>query len=296
MSAIAVQGLAARIVKKMDDKAAGWAFESFLAQLVNGIAVGGDGTAVDFKYGIDTGGTNSLSAGNYGSAKLVSGGLYTQSKSTVDSDLSTHGSFYYIIAYKKPDHVNVTNFGKGGTATPEDIAAIDLSLVEVNDTSGAVKYGPPGSANNIPTISGTDYHFSTSASMKSNIIGTILLNTSLGNLNQLASNALSTLSNDIPELIKEMETLRRSSNEYLTSGEATDMEKAADSYVSLFTKINNIFGSGAATEQSGVAGGVEVSGGKLQRKATTVAENKKKSKKDLDNFIKQVILESLLKK
>ena len=46
----------ANIAKKMDDKAAGWAFRSFLAQLANGTTEGTDYGAGDFSFGAAVGG------------------------------------------------------------------------------------------------------------------------------------------------------------------------------------------------------------------------------------------------
>jgi len=86
MSGIGVLNSLARIVKNLDDKAAGWAFESFLAQLANGTTEGTDMGAADFRFGIDPGYTG-LRVGDKnkipGSAKLIASEKSSQALSTL---------------------------------------------------------------------------------------------------------------------------------------------------------------------------------------------------------------------
>jgi len=88
MSAIGVVNSLSRIVKNMDDKAAGWAFESFLAQLANGTTEGTAMGAADFQFGIAPGGDYGDVGKVPGSAKLIAKDDSSQAFSTMGALLS----------------------------------------------------------------------------------------------------------------------------------------------------------------------------------------------------------------
>ena len=80
MATLGVMDSIQKIAKKMDDKASGWAFESFLAQLVNGTTEGTAMGAGDFLFGL--GKDDPIPTGIGGSAKFVQGYEVSQAFST----------------------------------------------------------------------------------------------------------------------------------------------------------------------------------------------------------------------
>ena len=247
VSAVAVAGLMANIAKRMDDKAAGWAFESFLAQLVNGITKGIDMGAADFQWGLGAAGVPPRAEG---SAKLISGGQgkFTQSANELSKALAGGESMYYIVGFKS-DRAPTARASLGsGTADPSKVAAIDLYIVEVKRKGNAAKgdpsdhtdylFGAPGSASQQAGISGTP----TFTIKGSTPVGTVYLNADLAKVNELSAKALKKVNKDLPKLFQGIEKFRRNTNSYLSSGRLDAGEDAAKAYASLFALINSVFG------------------------------------------------------
>ena len=110
MATLGVMDSIQKIAKKMDDKASGWAFESFLAQLVNGTTEGTDYGAGDFAFGLGV--NDPIPTGVGGSAKFVQKTSVTQALSTSvattkDGKKSlgplgkTGGTLTYIVGVKR---------------------------------------------------------------------------------------------------------------------------------------------------------------------------------------------------
>ena len=109
MATLGVMDSIQKIAKKMDDKASGWAFESFLAQLVNGTTEGTAMGAGDFLFGL--GKDDPIPTGAGGSAKFVQGYKVSQAFSTTIYSArtpkgfgplgKTGGTLTYIVGVKK---------------------------------------------------------------------------------------------------------------------------------------------------------------------------------------------------
>ena len=213
---------------------------------------------------------------------------------------------YYIVGFKKKImDAKKSGTSTTGTATVAEIAGVDLYLTEVKRVDGEkdtdipmsaakkypqINYGPPGSATYIPgDISGKP-KFLLSRSL---YVGTIVLNKSLKDLDKKAQAAMKKIDANVPKLMNAMNVFGRKTKEYLSGGNVTDMENAADGYVNLFELINEVFGGEAAAAQSGVKGGVEVDAAKTgikRRKTSALQENKNNFDNILDKLIKEVIL------
>ena len=271
ISVVAVAGLMARIAKLMDNKAAGWAFESFLAQLVNGTTEGAAMGAADFIYGIGEG--DKFPPGALGSAKLISTNAFSQSLGTIGAAIGAGESIYYIVGLKKGD--------SKPTAETKEISKIDLHLVEIKRTKGQkgteakynqLVFGPVGS----PTSKTTDKFY---VSPKTHI-GTIYLNKDLETLNNLSAAAMKKVNEDLPSLFKAMNGFKNKTESYLSSGLETSGQKALDNYIELVSLINSVFGSKA--EESGVVLG-------LKGEPEKTRELKETKLQSLDNLIMETI-------
>lgn len=288
LSITSVASNMARIAKLMDDKAAGWAFEGFLSQLVDGQGLGVGMGAADFRYGIPAG---NIPADSLGSAKLMSSNTASQSATTLGDALEDGESMYYIFGKKLE-----SNFQKG-TATQSDIAAVALYFVELKRADGknkgnpitynsrkvlhssskntdnipsktfGIKYGPVGSPNTYCKMLSNSPAFSITGQ---DPFGIIYFHEDLGDLDKFNAKAMETVSTQLPNLIKAMNEFRQRTTRYLSSGEISSGEKAADEYAELMNLINSVFEDKA--EETGMSIGVEVSGTSLQRKATQVKQ------------------------
>jgi hypothetical protein len=246
ISVVAVAGLMARIAKLMDNKAAGWAFESFLAQLVNGTTEGSSMGAADFIYGIGEG--DRFPPGALGSAKLISTLEFSQSLGTIGDAIGAGQSIYYIVGLKKGDSKK--------TAKTKDISQVELHLVEVKRIKGKkgtkpeysdLKYGALGSPNKQPSK-----NFSISDQTR---IGTIYFNKDLETLETLSAAAMQKVNKDLPSLFRAMNGFKNKTESYLSSGLEQSGQKALDDYIQLVSLINSVFGSKA--EESGVTLGLK---------------------------------------
>ncbi len=271
ISVVAVAGLMARIAKLMDNKAAGWAFESFLAQLVNGTTEGSSMGAADFVYGIGEG--DSFPPGALGSAKLISTLEFSQSLGTIGKAIGAGESIYYIVGLKKGDSKK--------TAKTKDINQIELHLVEVKRMRGKkgtkpdlsdLRYGPIGSPN-----SNTYDKFKIS---DDTYVGTIYLNKDLETLDDLSAAAMKKVNEDLPSLFRAMNGFRNKTESYLSSGLEKSGQNALDDYIELVSLINSVFGSKA--EESGVTLG-------LKGKPEKTRELKESKLQSIDDLIAETI-------
>lgn len=279
ISNVAVMGLMARIAKLMDDKAAGWAFESWLAQLVNGTTEGAAMGAADFVYGMGDG--TAFPKGAKGSAKLISSDSFTQSRATLGDALKNGESMYYIVG-KKLDEAGI------GVAKTDQIAAVEIHLVETKRTQGAkgnpvnynhMKYGPVGSATTtaIPSSTGS-VKFQISDATK---VGTVYFNKDLDEVDKASKVAMEKIDTQLPVLFEKMNGFRNRTNEYLSSGRTDAGTKALEDYKALFDAINKVFGikrQEAGGKELGLKGSVDLKENKLS---------------DLDKLILEILQESL---
>lgn len=324
MSILGVTGLMARIAKTMDNKAAGWAFESFLAQLVNGTTEGAAMGAADFTYGIPD--DSNVAIGAKGSAKLVSSYSFTQSWNTFSMSMPNE---------PKPTATNMNNrlndyayTGAGGavrtpkseditwgnnelvylvgvklddsnatTAATGDIAKVAIHMIKVTRTQGTGRTTLPADFSVSGGSSITDSQGKPKVTFNSNSkLGVISFHKDFKKLNELSTQAMDKINDKVPLLMKSMESFRRSTNSYLSSGVISDVNKATESYVELFDLINEVFAHDSVTGMSGVKAGVAVdsAANKIkQTSATALQENK--SLKKLDKLIERVILEHINK-
>tara|TARA_R100000030_G_scaffold96353_1_gene84398 strand:+ start:115 stop:2280 length:2166 start_codon:yes stop_codon:yes gene_type:complete len=316
MSAISVMNSLARIVRRMDNKAAGWAFESFLAQLVNGTTEGTNMGAADFVFGI---GENTLMPpGTKGSAKLLSSNSFSQSKYTLSacmpgtSDQNTFTSTFgrddsaRRAGVRKKEDVNWGNNklvylvgikrDSGGIAIsdPSKIVKVDLYFVTMTRNSGTgvmdrseLSYGL---SNKTPGVQ--DNSFTFSVDTDGDFIGSIYLSSDLETLDDLGKQAIDKIDTDLPKLINSMESFSRNTKSYLTSGKADSINAAVDSYVSLFSLINQVFGDPdeAYAKETGVTAGVETDSSNIKAKKAVVPEQKITT-----NLIKKLIQEKFKK-
>lgn len=323
MGSIAVINGLARIVQRMDDKAAGWAFESFLAQLVNGTTEGTAMGAADFVFGI--GPDDNLPPDTKGSAKLMSSNSFSQSTTTMSNVMPGFAAapatgstdwddFDYTSAngklIKPTNQTTPVNWGNkkmvyimglkkdssgSGTAASDKIVEVELYFVEIERTQGQgrIKQGD---------LTVTNASYTVDSSIKftsvSNPIGTIKLASDLSEIDKFGKAALDAVDQNIPKLINQMEVFSRSTKGYLTGGKADDVNKAVEGYAAMYELINKVFGApngqsstGAASQQSGVTAGVQASSsGVTATKATALAEQKITA-----NFLKKLIKESFKK-
>ena len=291
MGSISVMNSLARIVKRMDDKAAGWAFESFLAQLVNGTTEGTAMGAADFVYGIAP--NELMPEGTKGSAKLLSSYEFTQSSATTNEVIPRVGDkIAYIVGIKKDK-------SKSTTATPSDIVSVDIHLLyleRIKENKGSKNANYRIKDSEFKVIGG-EQKKQTKTEIKVKVtkdsyIGTINLSADLSNLDKLGKIAIDSIDKNIPKLINNMEQFSRSSKGYLTSGKAEDVNKAVDGYAALFSLINDVFGDKSEySKETGVSAGVEASSsGVTARQAKAIEEQKITA-----NYLKKIIEESFKK-
>ena len=265
ISNVAVMGLMARIAKLMDDKAAGWAFESWLAQLVNGTTEGANMGAADFIYGMAEG--TAFPPGAKGSAKLISSDAFTQSKGTLGDALKSGESLYYIVGKKLDD-------AQSPTAKTAEIAAVEIHLVETKRTKGKIgdpvepkdmSYGPVGSATTAATTSSTgSVKFKISSTTTK--IGTVYFNKDLDEIDKASKAAMEKIDTELPALFERMNGFKNRTNEYLSSGRTDAGTKALEDYKALFNAINKVFGikrQEAGGKELGLKGSVDLKENKL---------------------------------
>ena len=314
MGSIAVLNGLGRIVQRMDDKAAGWAFESFLAQLVNGTTEGTAMGAADFEFGLAP--DEVFPAKTKGSAKLISGTSTSQAVSTMSALLPgkkkyVKKTFEAITALGNnsslgKDDINWGNSrvvyiigkkldsSKKGIANPKKVTSVAIYMVEIRRKSGSGEVLAGELTTNNSDIT-ADVGKTGKVEIKlgkAKPIGTITLAKDLAQIDKFGQAALAKIDQEIPKLLKEMEIFSSSTKEYLIGGDASDVDKAVSGYASMFNLVNSVFGStGAAAQQSGVYAGVQTTSTGVTAQTSTALEEGKIT----SNFLKKLIQETLKK-
>ena len=298
ISTIGVMDALSKIVKNMDNKAAGWTFESFLAQLVNGTTEGTAMGAADFVFGL--GPDDPMPTGIKGSAKLISSYTFTQAQTTSmnadNAPLKNQGdTLSYIVGVKKQQ--------SGATfATKADaslINVVDIHLIKYTRGSGRTISASDGNVvvpDKTITATGKDSYPSLEFTITpASKIGSIYLADNQQGLNDLGEEALDKIDQNIPDLLEAMSKFSRNTKSYLSGGERTSIESALNEYVSLVGLINASFGSNSEyAKETGIVTGIT---GDISRRQTTAvgSNNPVTEQKITANFLKKLIAESFKK-
>jgi len=285
-----------KIAKKMDNKAAGWAFESFLAQLFNGTTEGTDMGAADFSFGLSEG--DVIPSGTKGSAKFINSLTFTQAWSTTSEVLKNDGDkIVYVVGHKavSTGERDTSDLGLRDARQKEfsDIDVVTLYLLTLTNVNGSIVAdkgtvsGGGGAGKNIPLASG-DMRVTIHENAR---LQSIYLSKNYENLNNWAGEALGKVQTEIPTLIQNLEMFTKKTKSYLSAGREESLSSAVASYVALFDLINQVFGvDSQVSKETGVSTGVEVDGTSIKAKTNTMAEQK-----ITPNFLKKLIEESFKK-
>jgi len=299
ISGLAVLEVFTKLLRSFDAQAAGWVFESFLAQLGEGAVVGGALGADDFSFGLPP---DQLDPTRKGSAKLLNKTEFSQSGITLNKALKNVGdSMVYIVGVKRgfKDGKTSGSMVGAGTATKGQIAQVDIYVGKIsriaNNTttsrSGADVLLDTSLSGEGITVKGMDG--ATGVAFEATGTPIVLkIATDQQKFKAAAEKVMKDIDDKLPVLTKTMGKFSRETTSFLSAGRKQSAVGALQSYSELFGLINQVFGVvGAET-------GVEAAGGFLKGTAATVGltENKTKSLKDLDKLIERVILENMNKK
>lgn len=286
-----------KIAKKMDNKAAGWAFESFLAQLFNGTTEGTAMGAADFLFGLSEG--DVIPPGTKGSAKFINSLTFTQAWSTTSEVLRNNGDkIVYVVGHKAVSADggrDTSSLGFRGARQEEfsNIDVVTLYLLTLSNVNGSIVAdkgtvsGGGGENKDIPLESG-DMRVTIDSNA---MLQSIYLSKDYEDLNNWAGEALSKVQTEIPTLIQNLEMFTKKTKSYLSAGREESLSSAVNSYVALFDLINQVFGvDSQVSKETGVSTGVEVDGNNIRAKTNTMAEQKITA-----NFLKKLIEESFKK-
>ena len=308
------------MVKNFDERAGAYMFEHFLAMIAGGKVVGAraaidDDTVTDFEIGVGGSvqkGSSKYYGTNDGVGQALSGFIDNNNKAIVNKS-GDPMVFHYIVALK-----NKKDYAKLG----QRIMSLDVHYFLVVATDGVgkklrVRTFAPDS----PGIVLTDknYNKTTDKKVKFNSIKNYGDNTKVGTIHFVTGkeeNYVKTITSNLGKINNSLQQVASLSSKVATSSKDMnrslreftmgDKEKGDDSvgqFKATLDSLKNLYdilhAIGFRTkEQEKTESGSQSLSRKLSdsdQLPLPMEENKKKSKKDLDNLIKEVILKRLLK-